>query len=163
MSEQKVENNKVVTLTYLIFNEEGEVQEQSDIPVSYLHGSANSDMFPRVTQALQGASAGDVIEVTLSPEEGFGAYDPARTYSDAIDNVPAEFRNIGAEAEFQNEIGESITMTVVEIRDGRIKLDGNHPFAGKTMKFRITIQDIRDASETEATTGMVAQPHPQMH
>jgi FKBP-type peptidyl-prolyl cis-trans isomerase SlyD len=163
MSKQKVGKNKVVSLTYMIFNDQGEVQEQSDIPVSYLHGDANSDLFPKVAEALEGAGPGDVIEVTLSPEEGFGIYDPSKTYSDVIDNVPPEFREIGAEAEFQNEIGESITMTVTEIKDGRITLDGNHPFAGKTMKFRITTKDVRDASESEATTGVVVQNHPLMH
>lgn len=163
MSEQIVGNNKVITLTYSIFDESGSVQEQSDIPVSYLHGSANSDMFPKVAEVLEGAKVGDVVKVTLSPEEGFGEYDPSKTYSDDLVNVPPEFQQIGAEASFQNDIGESITMTVVKIENGKIMLDGNHPFAGKIMTFNITIKDIRDATEAEAGSGKVTQNHPLMH
>ncbi|NNF95495.1 MAG: peptidylprolyl isomerase [Halobacteria archaeon] len=156
MSEQTVENNKVISLTYVIVDESGAVLEQYDLPISYVHGNTSS-MYPKVAEALEGAKVGDEIEVSLTPAEGFGERDPSLTFSDAIDNVPPEYRHIGAEATFENEQGESITMTVVKIEDGKIMLDGNHPFAGKTVTFKLRVKEIREASEAEVGSGEVAQ------
>lgn len=153
MSENIVENNKVVTLTYMIYDETG-IQEQSDLPISYLHGE-NHTMFQKIADSLEGKKAGDKLEVELSPEEGFGVRDESKTFSDVIENVPPEFQQIGAEAEFQNEVGEKITMTVVKINEGHVYLDGNHPFAGKNMTFKITVTGIRDATQDEIDSGKV--------
>lgn len=163
MSEQKVEENKVVSLTYVIVDESGTVLEQYDMPISYVHGN-NSNMYPKVAEALEGAKVGDEIEVTLSPAEGFGEHDPSMTFSDNIENVPPEYRHLGAEATFQNEQGETITMTVVKMEDGKIMLDGNHPFAGKTVTFKLRVKEIRDATEAEVGSGEVAQTaNPVLH
>lgn len=163
MSEQKVENNKVISLTYVIVDESGAVLEQYDLPISYVHGN-NSNMYPKVAEALEGAKEGDEIEVSLSPAEGFGERDPSLTFSDVIDNVPPEYRHIGAEASFENDEGESINMTVVSMEDGKIMLDGNHPFAGKTVTFKLRVKEIRDATEAEVGSGEVAeQGKPVLH
>jgi len=139
------------------------VLEQYDLPISYVHGN-NSNMYPKVAEALEGAKVGDEIEVSLSPAEGFGERDPSLTFSDAIENVPSEYRHIGAEASFENEQGESITMTVVKIEDGKIMLDGNHPFAGKTVTFKLRVKEIRDATEAEVGSGEVVQTvNPVLH
>ena len=159
MSEQCVEKNKVVTFTYIIMDESGGVQEQSDIPMSYLHGG-DDRIFPKVMSAMEGAQEGQQIEVILPPEEGFGVYNPDITFSDKIDNVPPEFQKIGAEAEFKNDAGETMSMTVVSVDSGEVKLDGNHPFAGKTMTFKVTIKAIRDAAEEEIRTGKVVTDGP---
>jgi FKBP-type peptidyl-prolyl cis-trans isomerase SlyD len=156
MSDLKVEENKVVSLTYVILDESGAVLEQYDLPISYVHGNSSS-MYPKVADALEGARIGDEIEVSLSPAEGFGEHDPSLTFSDAIDNVPPEFRHIGAEASFENEVGESITMSVVKMEDGKIMLDGNHPFAGKTVTFKLRVKGIRAATEAEVGSGEVAE------
>lgn len=155
MSEQKVEDNKVVSVTYVIVDEAGTVLEQYDMPISYVHGP-HSNMYPKVAQALEGARVGDETEVTLSPAEGFGERDPSLTFSDALENVPPEYRHLGAEATFQNEQGETVTMTVVKIENGKIELDGNHPFAGKTVTFKLRVKEIRDATEAEIGSGEVA-------
>ncbi|MDX1823256.1 MAG: FKBP-type peptidyl-prolyl cis-trans isomerase [Thiohalomonadales bacterium] len=156
MSEQRVEENKVVSLTYVIIDETGAVLEQYDMPISYVHGP-NSNMYPKVAQALEGAKVGDQVEVSLSPAEGFGERDPSLTFSDKLDNVPPEYRHIGAEATFQNDQGETMTMTVRKIENGIITLDGNHPFAGKTVSFKLRVTEIRDATEAEVGSGEVAQ------
>ncbi len=152
LSEQVVEKNKVVTFTYMIMDESGSVQEQSDIPMSYLHG-ADDRMFPAVMAAMEGHRVGGQVEIVLSPKEGFGEYDPSLTYQDKIENVPPEYRQIGTKAEFRNDAGETVSMTVVKVENGEVLLDGNHPFAGKTMTFKVNISAIRDAAEEEIRTG----------
>ena len=128
---QQIQNNKQVSITYSILSEQGEVLEQSDLPIDYVHG-VDDRIFPKIMAALKGKVIGDVVEVTLLPEEGFGQPDPSLLFVDNIDNAPPEFRVIGARPAFQNENGETMEMVVTKIEDGKITIDGNHPFAGKT-------------------------------
>jgi FKBP-type peptidyl-prolyl cis-trans isomerase SlyD len=144
----------VVTFTYVILDSEGGVLEQSDLPMSYIH-AVDGKMYPKVEAALSGASVGDEVEVELSPTEGFGEPDPELMYVEKLENVPAEYRHIGAEAMFQNEDGETITMKVTKIENGELTLDANHPFAGMTVTFKITVVGLRDATPQEIGTGEV--------
>jgi FKBP-type peptidyl-prolyl cis-trans isomerase SlyD len=145
---ERIAPAKLVTLTYRITDTEGLVLEQNDMPVSYLHGGY-SDMFGKVERALEGKAAGDVVEVTLNPDEGFGDHNPDLTFTDDLDNVPPEFRRIGAEVEMQNEAGDARTFIVTRIENGQLTVDCNHPFAGKTVCFRIEILSVRDATADE--------------
>lgn len=156
MTEDTVTKQKVVTFTYVILDENRSVQEQSDLPMSYLHG-VDGKMFEKVEAELEGKKVGDVIEVTLEPVEAFGERDPSLTFNDAVENVPPEFQQIGAEATFQNETGEQVTMTVTRIENGQVYLDGNHPYAGKRMTFQVTVKDIREPTVEEVGAGEVVE------
>ena len=151
---QQVANQTVVTFTYVILDTDGGVLEQSDLPMSYLHG-VDGKMYPKVETALTGARVGDEIAVELSPAEGFGEPDPELMYIENLENVPPEYRRIGAEAMFQNEDGETITMKVTKIEDGELTLDANHPFAGMTVVFKIKVLDLRQATLQEIGSGEV--------
>lgn len=151
----KVSNKQAVLMTYSIVDADGEVLEQSDIPVGYVHGVPNQ-MFPKVEKALHGCEVGETVSVLLTPQEGFGEYDASLTFSDNIENVPPEFQKIGAEAEFVNESGGKMTMTVRSVEDGMVNLDGNHLFAGKTVTFNVKVNEIRSATAEELATGTVA-------
>jgi len=155
MSDTVVGKQKVVSITYSIVSDGGEVLEQSDIPVSYAHGGVNQ-MFPDVETALEGRAVGDSIQVVLPPEKAFGEYDPSLTFVDDIDNVPSEFRHVGAEVEMRNDQGETRSFLVSKIEDGKLTVDGNHPFAGKTLTYAVTINDIRDATDEEMKKGASA-------
>lgn len=145
---QTIENNKLVTLTYRIQNELGEVVEQNDLPVSYVHG-AGSELLPVLEQQLVGKKAGDNVEVTVAPADGFGEHDPSMSFTDDIDNVPAEYRQVGAQAEFQNEDGGRKVFTVSKVDEKTVTLDGNHPLAGQTITFVVSIKEVRDATDEE--------------
>jgi FKBP-type peptidyl-prolyl cis-trans isomerase SlyD len=149
--------DKVVTVTYRIATEDGETLEQVDTPVSYLHGR-DSGLFEKVEAALEGKAVGDRVSATLSAEEGFGAWDPQKTFSDAIENVPPEYRKLGAIAEFVNEAGESLQMTVSHVDAGTVTLDGNHPLAGKTIVFHVRVVDVRNATADEIRNGVQQMP-----
>ena len=149
MSEQVVSRNKVVAFTYSISDENGTILEQSSLPLEYIHGSDSSQMFPEVEQALEGKKNGDTVSVTLEPEQAFGLHDPSMTFTDEVENVPAEYRYVGARPKFQNENGETMELTVIRVADGKITFDANHPFAGKTVTFHVTINGLRDAHPAE--------------
>jgi FKBP-type peptidyl-prolyl cis-trans isomerase SlyD len=154
-----VDNFTVVSITYRISNAAGDVVEQSDMPVTYVHGVANN-MFPKVEQALIGRCVGDSVQVSLSPEEGFGPSDPGLIFVDDVANAPSEFRFVGARPVFQSATGERREMVVTKIENGRLTVDGNHPFAGQTMTFHVTVVDIRDATESEIGSGQVQPMSP---
>jgi FKBP-type peptidyl-prolyl cis-trans isomerase SlyD len=162
MVEQFVENNKVVSFTYSIVDQDGELLEQSDIPIRYVHGGKH-DLFEKVVQELDGCVVNDTVEVSLSPEEAFGPHDPELTYTDDIENVPPEFRRIGAEVEMMNDKGEAKTFTVTHIDDGKLTVDGNHPMAGTVITFQIRVIDIRDATPEELLSGVDAMQAPVLH
>lgn len=151
---ESVSARTVVSFTYVILDEEGRVLEQSDLPMSYIHG-VDGKMYPKVEQSMSGAQVGDEVEVVLTPAEGFGDPNPELTYVEKLENVPPEYRRIGAEAMFENEDGETITMKVIKIEDDELTLDANHPFAGKTVKFRITVVGLREATPQEIGSGEV--------
>lgn len=148
MKEQQIENFKFVEFTYTIKDNKGSLLEQIDIPVSYVHG-ADSGIIEKLEQALTGHKVGDRVSVTLTPEEGFGHHRPELTYTDNIENVPEQFRRVGAEVEMQNERGEVKTFRVANIENGKLTVDGNHPLAGKTLKFTVEVRGIRVATPEE--------------
>lgn len=153
MSAPTVSKDKVIAITYSIIDESGVILEQSDIPVYYVHGGPN-EMFEAVEAQLDGCSLGDSVEVVLPPDQAFGPHDPNLTFTDDIDNVPPEFRRVGAEVQMQNDRGETRSFFVSKIADGKLTVDGNHPFAGKTLTYALTVADIRDATEEEKRDGV---------
>lgn len=155
MSDTVVAKNKVVSIVYAVRNQKGELFEYRDLPVSYVHGSG-ADLFPKIEQALDGRRIGDRVTVQLSPAEAFGERDPKLSFTDDIENAPPELRRLGAEFEAQNAKGESIMLTVTRIEGDKITVDANHPLAGQTISFEVTVQDIRDATPEEIRNGRPA-------
>ena len=152
MSEQIISKYKFVEFRYRIMEGDGELLEQIDLPVHYVHGTDNG-MFPKIEESLDGCKQGDSVSVSLTAEEGFGDYYEELIYTDDIKNVPEQFHEIGAEVEFQSDQGEVRQFRVTNIEDGKLTLDGNHPLAGKVLTFTIDIIMVRDATEEEIKEG----------
>jgi FKBP-type peptidyl-prolyl cis-trans isomerase SlyD len=152
MSALVVSQHKAVFFTYKITDETGEIVEQSDLPIGYVHG-ANSEIVKKLEQNMEGCSIGDHIEVQLTPEEGFGVVDPELTFTDDLKNVPPEFHHVGAEVEMQSDEGEVKKFQVSKIENGQLTVNGNHPLAGKHVTFNIIITEIRDAAMEEIHSG----------
>jgi FKBP-type peptidyl-prolyl cis-trans isomerase SlyD len=158
MTEARVAPNKVVSITYTIVDDAGELRERVDLPVSYIHGG-RSKLFPQIERVLHGKRVGDVVKVTLAPEEGFGPHDPGLAFTDDLENVPDDLRFLGAELEAQNAEGEVLKFVVTEIRDGKLTVDANHPLAGKTVTFEVTVAEVRDADVDELMRGEPANTY----
>lgn len=162
MSEQKVSKNKAVYVTYSILDQSGAVYEQYEMPVGYVHGG-NSPLFEKIEAALEGKKVGDRVEVSLNPQEGFGEPDPNLSFTDDIENVPPEYRRVGAEVDFQNERGENVQFRVSRIADGKLTVDSNHPLAGQTVTFLVNVVNIRDASMDEIVSGLPVDQSQALH
>jgi FKBP-type peptidyl-prolyl cis-trans isomerase SlyD len=157
MSKDIITAGKFVSLTYSISDTEGRVLEQSDLPVSYIHGG-ETELIGGMDAAVAGKSQGDEVTITLPPENGFGQRDPSLTFTDDIENVPLELRNVGAEVQMQNDSGEIRSFYVTRIENGRLTVDGNHPFAGRLLVIKVKILEVRDATvEDQKQVGLPGQ------
>jgi len=148
-----ITKDKVVTITYTIEDEKGNIVERIDLPVQYIQGR-ESEIIKNIEAALEGHKTGDHIRVKLTPEEGFGEHQPELAFEDDLNNVPPQFHQIGAEVEFQNDHGEARIFRVTKIENGKLTVDGNHPFAGKNIIYNLTVASVRDATENELINGV---------
>lgn len=147
-----VTQNTLVHITYSILDERGMVVEQYDIPVGYVQG-ANSGILPAIESAVAGRKVGERLEIKLTPEEGYGLRDESLVFTDDIDNVPPQFRRVGAEVMFENATNETKVFYVTAIEDGKLTLDGNPSLAGQSVTCLVNIMDIREATPEEIRNG----------
>ena len=148
MTAEIIQDGKYVSLTYSIQDNEGSVLEHSDLPVGFVLGGAQ-ELIGGMDAAIRGKAAGDEIDFDLPPEAGFGSHDADLTFTDDINNVPPQFRQIGAEVQMQNEAGEVKSFYVTRIENGRLTVDGNHPLAGKSLRVHVRIHEVREANRED--------------
>ena len=145
--------NKFVELTYRIIDQSnGEVIEQVEEPLGYVQGD-NSLLFNQVTKELEGKCVGDEVEILLKAEDAFGKKADELIFTDDIDNVPMEYRHIGANVTMLNDKGGTKDFVVSSIENGKLTIDGNHPLAGRDIIFFVEVLSIRDATADEIIEG----------
>jgi FKBP-type peptidyl-prolyl cis-trans isomerase SlyD len=149
MAKETIKTGKFVSLTYTISDTDGNVLEQSDLPVNYIHGG-ETELIGGMDRAVAGKGVGDEVTIRVAPEDGFGDHDPNLTFTDDIENVPPQFRQLGMEVQMQNEEGEVKSFFVTRIEKGKLTVDGNHPLAGKDLVVKVKILEVRDATKEDA-------------
>ena len=148
-----VEDNKYVELTYKVIDKKtGSVLTLVEFPLGYVHGS-NEVLSPVVSAELAGKSAGDVIEIPIDCNMLFGARDESLVFTDRIENVPEEYREIGMTITMENEKGEAKNFIVTRMDDKTLTVDGNHPLCGRDVIFQLEVLTVRDATEEEIEAG----------
>ena len=145
MSKNIIKNNMFVVLAYEI-HEGTEILEQVENPVTLIHGLGKK-LLPKIEEALLGKKPGDIVDVEIKPEEGFGKYDKALIIRDKASNVPEQFRKIGETIAFVSKSGDKKDFKVTSIENEEITMDGNHYLCGKNLTYKITILDVRDSTD----------------
>ena len=152
----KIAKDTVVSLNYELFDSTGELLEQVETPISYLHGGYDG-IFPLVEEALHGKKVGDQCSVTMKPDDAFGEYDHTLVEVEARNSFPKEVAG-GMQLEGgQEDAAEDdyLLFTVVDVTDDEVTVDGNHPLAGKTLTFNCTVTGVRPATAEELEHGHV--------
>jgi FKBP-type peptidyl-prolyl cis-trans isomerase SlyD len=152
----KIGNNSVVSLQYKLTNDAGEVLDSSegDEPLVYLHGS--DSIIPGLENVLTGKNAGEQLQVTVPPEEGYGQFDDAliqvipRDAFEGIDEIQP-----GMQFQAENPEGQLQIVCVKEIADDGVTIDANHPLAGEVLNFDVTVELVRKATAEELEHGHV--------
>ena len=147
-----IAKDQVVSFHYTLTDEQGTVIDKSEAqPLIYLHGASN--IIPGLENALVGKSVGDKLTVTVQPSEAYGEYQPGmvqevpRNLFQGVDNIEA-----GMQFQAQTDDGMQV-VTVKDVTDEAVIVDGNHPLAGQTLNFDVEVVEIRDASTEELAHG----------
>jgi len=136
----KISDQKLVSMTYSI-HEGTNLLENVDTPVSFIYGK-ETNLLPIVENSLKGKEKGNELTIEVSPELGFGEIDENLIFVDSTDNVPKEYSKIGMQIDFENDKGMKRKFRVTNVDKDKITFDGNHPFSGKTLVYKIKIIDV---------------------
>ena len=155
-----IQDNKLVELTYKVVDKKsGHILSNVEFPLSYVHG-ANEVLAPQVSEEIEGKSAGDTIEVSIDCNQLYGPRDDSLVFTDLIENVPTEYREVGTTIHMENNKGETKEFIVTRIDEKTLTVDGNNPLCGRDVIFTLEILSVRDATEEEIELGtkIVAGP-----
>lgn len=150
---EPIQDGKFVELTYKVTDRKsGHVLTRVEFPLGYVHGH-NEILAPFVHKALEGRSAGDVIEVPIDGNRVFGPRDESLVFTDRIENVPEEYRQVGTSILMENDKGQTRSFIVTRIGDETLTVDGNNPLCGREVVFTLEIVTVRDATDEETRAG----------
>ena len=150
---EAIQDGKLVELTYKVTDKKsGDVLTMVEFPLGYVHGH-NETLAPSVHRELEGKSAGDVIDVPIDGNQIFGLRDESLVFTDNIDNVPEEYRQVGTSILMENDKGQTRSFLVTRIDDEKLTVDGNNPLCGREVVFSLKILTVRDATDEETRAG----------
>ena len=148
-----IRTGKFVELTYKVTDRKtGHVLTRVEFPLGYVHGH-NEILAPAVHMRLEGRAAGEIIEVTIDGNDIFGPRDESLVFSDALENVPEEYRQVGTSILMENDRGETRSFLVTHMDDDTLTVDGNNPLCGREVVFALEILAVRDATDDETRAG----------
>ncbi|MDR1063455.1 MAG: peptidylprolyl isomerase [Azoarcus sp.] len=146
----EIVKNCIVTLNYTVTDTDGAVVDDGRQPLVYLHGGYDG-VFPMLEEALHGKKIGDTLKIKLQPHDAFGDYDEKLVAVEDAELFP-ENAEVGMAFERVSDTGEEI-FHITEIADGKVVVDGNHPFAGMALIFDMIVTDVRPATAEEVAHG----------
>ena len=150
---EAIRDGRFVELTYKVTDRRsGHVLTRVEFPLGYVHGH-NEILAPSVHRELEGKSAGDVIEVIIDGNQIFGPRDESLVFSDDIENVPEEYRQVGTSILMESDKGQTRSFLVTHMDDESLTVDGNNPLCGREVVFTLQILTVRDATDVETRMG----------
>jgi FKBP-type peptidyl-prolyl cis-trans isomerase SlyD len=157
----KIEKDTAVTLRYKVADMLGKILEESQAPMVYLHGGYGNT-FAKIEAALEGQTQGYQTTLELQPQDAFGLRDEALVQSIPKSQFPPGVK-VGGQLQGQGDDGHAQVFTVMKIKGDTVMLDGNHPLAGKALRFSVTVTEVRAASEEEIAHRHVHGEHGHHH
>lgn len=150
----KIAKNSVVSIHYKLTDGQGTELDSSagGDPLVYMHGVGN--IISGLEDALTGREKGDELEVTVPPEDGYGP-----VLEQLVQKVPhSAFQGVddiqpGMQFQAQSPDGSMRLIRVAKVEDDGVVIDANHPLAGETLHFEVSVSDVREATAEEIEHG----------
>jgi FKBP-type peptidyl-prolyl cis-trans isomerase SlyD len=157
----KIAKDTVVTVEYSMLDAQGNLIEDGQDPMVYLHGGYENTL-PKIEEELNGKEVGYDNTIQLEPEDAFGDYDAELVKMEVRSALPTPLE-VGMQFEGtpddEDEDGDTMIFTVTDIIEDKVMLDGNHPLAGMALRFALKVTNVRVATEEEIAHGHVHGAH----
>ena len=155
----QITKHKVAAIHYTLRDNEGNVLDSSEgrDPLYYIQGIGN--LIPGMEEGLEGKAKGDKFTLKVAPEKGYGELDEA-----LVQEVPKKAfgdQEVKPGMRFHTDRGQVVTVT--EVGNDTVTVDGNHPLAGVELNFAVEIMEVRNATEEEISHGHVHGPGGHQH
>ena len=157
----KIAKNTAVTLRYKVTEAQRQTLDAGPGPMVYLHGGYGNT-FAKIEQALEGQEIGFQTVVALQPEDAFGERDESLVQTIPKREFPPGVK-VGGSLQGRDESGNERAFRVVKVKGDMVLLDGNHPMAGKVLRFIVKVDDVRVATAAEIEHGHVHGEHGHHH
>ncbi|MFW5776565.1 MAG: FKBP-type peptidyl-prolyl cis-trans isomerase [Spirochaetota bacterium] len=151
----EVAQDRVVKIAYTLKDDQGHVLDSSENhgDLAYVHGHQN--IVEGLEDALEGKDVGETVSTTVEPDKGYGDRHDQLVFTVPRSNMPDGDLEVGMQFAAQDKEGNQQVVTLVDIGDEEVKLDANHPLAGQTLHFDVTVNDVREATDEEVEHGHV--------
>ena len=157
----KIEKDTVVTLQYKVAEANGKLIEASRDPMVYLHGGYENTL-PKIEAALDGKEPGHEVTLQLKPEDAFGMRDESLVRTIPKKEFPPGVK-VGGQLEGRTDGGDPHVFHVMKIKGDTVFLDGNHPLAGRELRFTLKVTGVRSATAEEIQHRHVHGEHGHHH
>ena len=122
-------------------------------PLEFIMG--RGQIIPGLEKALCGMAADESGDIMVPAADAYGEYN-----QEALQTLPIEqFEGVelkdGLTLYGQGENGETVQVTVKSFTETEVKIDFNHPLAGKDLMFSVVVLSAREATADEIETGIV--------
>ena len=147
----KAEQNKMVGVDYKL-TVDGQVADQSrpGQPLEFIFGTGM--LLPKFEEAIAGKEPGDKVAFTLEPKDGYGeiiaeaVVDLPKNIFMADGKIAEDILFAGSQIPMSDAQGNRMIGIVKEVGDETVKMDFNHPMAGKTLNFEVEVVSVRDVT-----------------
>jgi FKBP-type peptidyl-prolyl cis-trans isomerase SlyD len=143
----KIEKDTVVSVRYKVAEASGKLIEESREPMVYLHGGYDNTL-PKIEEALDGKEPGAEVSLQLQPMDAFGIRDESLVRTISKKEFPPGVK-VGGQLEGVTDDGRPHVFHVMKIKGDQVMLDGNHPLAGRELKFQLKVMSVRKATGEE--------------
>ncbi len=110
-------------------------------------------------QAVIGMQVGESKTVTIPVDQAYGPYDDSMVLEVERDKLPEDLEpEVGMQLQMSQGDGGYTIVTVTEVSETTIKIDANHPLAGKDLTFDIELVEIVSSQSSKTGSSLTSMP-----
>ncbi len=95
---------------------------------------------------MTGMQNADQKDIRVAPEEAYGPREPGAIQMIPLDRFPEDITpEAGMRLTVQGPRGQEMPFTIIAVSEEQATLDFNHPLAGESLNFSVTVRDVQSA------------------
>lgn len=149
----QIETGAVIAIHYTIEDEQGDLVDATPKGVPWVFVQGSKTCPPGLETVLHGRSAGDRFEVLLPPDQTYGERRADLVFKVPKDHLPKDQEPRQGQILAVVGPGGETELRVIDVEDEHIRVDGNHPLAGQTLRFSVEVASVRASSAGERLAG----------